>query len=63
MHGCGRDPGPQNPADGGARRDESEQPLALLNVKHVDHQGPEHGDHEQVEDRGPDEEGATDPYV
>ncbi len=40
-------------ADTAARRDESEQPRRLVRGEHIDHQAPEHRDHEQVRDAEP----------
>ncbi len=48
-------------ADRGAGRDHAEQPLALLGAEQIDVHLPEHRDHEQIEDRHPDEKYPADP--
>jgi len=45
----------------GSRGDKAEQPLALLRGEDIDDHLPEDGNNEQIEDRGPDEEDASDP--
>src|ERR1044072_2544086 len=56
--GCG-------PADDRAQRpshpDECEQPLALVGVENIGHEGPEDRDHKKIEDTDPNEEGTADP--
>lgn len=55
--------GAEQATDTGTGGDEGEQPLGLLPVEDIRHQAPGHGDHEQVVDRDPHEEGARQPDV
>ena len=52
---------PDDRAKRGASGDEAEQPLALLGIEDIDDHLPEDRHHEQIEDRNPDEEDASDP--
>ena len=53
----------EDPAQSRCRGDYTEEPLALIGVEYVDHHRPEHRNHEQIENRGPDKKRATDPDV
>ena len=55
-----RDDGSEQRARRTPGADEAEEALALLAGEDVGHEGPEHGDREEVEDADPDEEGARD---
>ena len=58
-----RDARTRDAAEGRAGGDKSEQTFALFGVEDIDHQGPEHGHHKEIEDGCPDEEEPTDPDV
>src|SRR5258706_7873402 len=61
LHETGSDRSAHDCAQRAPNADKTKQALALVGVKDVHHESPEHGDHKKIEDTGPDKKSAPDP--
>jgi len=57
------DCGTEQPTQSASDPNESEQTLTLSRAKHVRHEGPEYGDHKQIEHTRPDEQDPPNPDI